>query len=669
LKNTVSDMKKEIFITAITLCLILVYQYSRAQWVEVHNHDGKCSHAHFGEKGMIFNPDYSWQSPHLFKYDVKSYILDLHVSDTTTHVEGNVIIIAQAISDIDTFAFELIPEQQIEHILINGKEHSEYLRSEDNVLVPVDLPIIAGSEIIARIYYGGKPPEGGIFSGVTNSYSPGWKKDVTWTLSEPFSAKDWFPVKQDLADKADSAFLFFTTSANNMVGSQGLLTDVVALPEEKVRYEWKTYYPIDYYLLSFAVADYMDYSIYAHPEQMEGDSLLIQNFIYNDPANLEMKKEPISKTVDIMELFCDLFNLYPFVNEKYGHTETQLGGGMEHQTMSTMGNFSFHLIAHELGHMWFGDHVTCATWSDIWINEGFATYSDYLANEFLLGDSAATAFITNAQNHAMSEDHGSIYIPVDYIFQGNEWRIFNGRLSYDKGASIIHMLRHEIDNDEIFFEILKTFLIEYGGGVATGDDFKNVAENVADMSFQTFFDQWYYGQGFPRYDIVYWQDTDNLYISSTQTGSNVSTDFFEMLIDFRIVFADGTKTTVSFTQNEPLEVFSTPVSKNVVGIEVDPNNWNLEEVTSISSTGEKELNQAYFSIGPNPVTDHINLYFQDNVSDIKTIEIISANGEKVVEETIIGSQQTIDVSNLTSGMYFVTSKVSGHIARVKFVKM
>ncbi len=663
-------MNSRISLTTITILLVLMTQFSNAQWVDAHNHDGKCSHAHYGERGLIFNPDYDWQSPHIFKYDVKCYILDLHISDTSTYVEGNAIIIAQALTDIDTFAFELIPEQHIQHILINGKEQAEYLRNDDNVLVPLELPIIAGSELTARIYYGGKPPEGGFFSGVTNSYSPGWQKDVTWTLSEPFSAKDWFPVKQDLNDKADSAFLFFTTSANNLVGSQGLLTNVVPLPDEKVRYEWKTYYPIDYYLLSFAVADYMDYSIYAHPEQMEGDSLLIQNFIYNDPANLEMKREPISKTIDIMELFCDLFNLYPFANEKYGHAETQLGGGMEHQTMSTMGNFSFHLIAHELGHMWFGDHVTCATWSDIWINEGFATYSDYLANEFLLGDSAATAFITKAQNHAMSEDHGAIYIPEIYVFPGNEWRIFNGRLSYDKGASIIHMLRHEIGNDEVFFEILKSFLDEYGGGTATGDDFKEVAEEVAEMNFQTFFDQWYFGQGFPKYDIVYWQDeTQKLYISSTQTGSNVSSDFFEMLLDFRVIFADGTDTIVSFIQQETLDIFEVTCSKNVMSIEVDPNNWTLEEVTSISSVGEKETNPAYFSIGPNPVVDNMNIYFLKESDNKKEIQIISGKGEVVVSKTIKGSNHVLDVSDLPAGMYFVVSTTGNSTSWAKFVKL
>ncbi len=267
-----------------------------------------------------------------------------------------------------------------------------FSRVDDNVLVPVN-EVPAGGSISAQIYYHGSPPEGGFFSGVTTDYSSAWQKHVTWTLSEPFSAKSWFPVKQVLEDKADSVWVFLTTASTNKVGSQGLLTNVVDVGNNKVRYEWKSSYPIDYYLISFSVADYMDYSIYAHPEEMDTDSLLIQNYIYNNPENLAGKKPDLDNTAEIMELYCNLFTLYPFYKEKYGHCETQLGGGMEHQTMSTMGNFSFHLVAHELGHMWFGDNVTCATWSDIWINEGFATYTDCLAHEFILGEEAGKEFI------------------------------------------------------------------------------------------------------------------------------------------------------------------------------------------------------------------------------------------------------------------------------------
>ncbi len=625
-----------------------------AQWNTDFNIEGKCSHARHDNQKQVLLPNYNWQSDYLFDYDVTSYILDIEVTDTSTYIIGNAIINAKALVTLDTFAFELIPEQNISVILFNGEQIENYYREDDNVIVPVN-EVEAGSNITARIYYSGKPPEGGFFSGVTNSFSDGWQKHVTWTLSEPFSAKDWFPVKQDLQDKADSAILYFTTSSSNMVGSQGLLTNVVDVGDNKLRYEWKTNYPIDYYLISFAVADYTDYSIYAHPEQMGEDSLLIQNFLYNDPANVEMKKESLDKTKDIMELYSNLFTLYPFYEEKYGHCETQLGGGMEHQTMSTMGNFSFHLIAHELGHMWFGDNVTCATWSDIWINEGFATYSDYLANEFLLGNEAAQTFIVGAQDHAMSEDYGSVYIPESSITPGNEWRIFNGRLSYDKGASIIHMLRHEIQNDELFIEILQTFQDDFGGGTATGDDFKLVAEDVTGLNLDYFFNQWYYGEGYPIYSFVYWMDIDNIFhLSSTQTTSNYNTTLFNMLLDFRLHFNDGSDTVVSYFQTEDLSLFSGNFGKRVVSIDVDPYNWTMEKVANISFTDENNISSLYFTIGPNPVENTLNIYFHKPDTVTRNIVIQNTQGQIVFNEETDEHNIVLDASSFESGVYFVT---------------
>ena len=113
----------------------------------------------------------------------------------------------------------------------------------------------------------------------------------------------------------------------------------------------------------------------------------------------------------MIEVYSDLMGLYPFYEEKYGHCLAQIGGGMEHQTMTTLGGFNFGLVSHELGHMWFGDNVTCATWSDIWINEGFASYAEYLAREHLISVADARSYMTSNNNYAMSQPDGSIYVP------------------------------------------------------------------------------------------------------------------------------------------------------------------------------------------------------------------------------------------------------------------
>tara|TARA_B100001971_G_C18255534_1_gene581765 strand:- start:2416 stop:3624 length:1209 start_codon:yes stop_codon:yes gene_type:complete len=401
---------------------------------------------------------------------------------------------------------------------------------------------------------------------------------------------------------------------------------------------------------------------------MEGDSLLIQNYIYNNPENLAMKKEDLDNTAEIMELYCDLFTLYPFHKEKYGHCETQLGGGMEHQTMSTMGNFSFHLVAHELGHMWFGDNVTCATWSDIWINEGFATYSDCLAHEFILGKEAGKMFIQYAQNHAMSVSNGSIYIPVDEIYPGNEWRIFSGRLSYDKGASIIHMLRHEIQNDELFFDVLKTFQINFGGGTATGENFKETAEEITGIDFDQFFDQWYYGQGYPIYNFKYWTDDQHIfYLSSSQSTSSMHTTLYDMLLDFRLHFADGSDTLVQFRQTDNLNVFSMECDQKVTFVEADPEQWTLEEVANISSIGELEMNLPNFIIGPNPVVDKLHVYFLNTDSISRKIRIINLAGQQIFLGETTDNIFKFNTANLGSGVYFVSVSHGKKTITKKFI--
>jgi len=640
-------MKRNLILFILLLSSVLL----SGQWNQEINIDGKCTHIPEQNTKQEFLGAYYWQSPYLFDYDVTFYGLDIEVTSSSIYVEGNGTINGVALIPLDTFAFELIPEQLIDAIWFNNVQYTNYSRSGSNVLVPVD-EIGVGESFSAQIFYHGQPPTGGFFAGVSNGYSSTYNKPVTWTLSEPFAAKDWFPVKQDLEDKADSVWVFLTTDTSEMAGSQGLLTNVVDLGNGKHRMEWKSNYPIDYYLISFAVADYQEYNVYSHPEELNGDSILIQNFIYDASGCLENNKAGMDQTADFIELFSEKFILYPFWQEKYGHCLTQLGGGMEHQTMTTIGNFSFHLVAHELGHMWFGDNVTCATWSDIWINEGFATYSDYLANEFILGWEAGKAFITSAQNSSMSSPGGSVYIPEDEIYPGNEWRIFSGRLSYDKGAVIVHMLRHEIQNDDLFFEVLETFQTDFTSGTATGEDFKNTAEQVTGMDFDYFFNQWYYGEGYPIYDIDWFSTDQVFYLTSTQSTS-ATTPFFDMLMEYRLLFNDGTDTIVKLRQSANVNTFEIATGKKVGLVVVDPEKWTMEKVNSVIIDMHEIESPVYFTVGPNPVTDQLNVYFPNSVNSDISLELTDLNGKRIYKANIHNEKTKIDMSELPRGMYIL----------------
>jgi aminopeptidase N len=456
-------------------------------------------------------------------YDVKFYKLD---------IAGNATIVAKVVApQLDTFVVELNDEMIVDSVVRNNTNLS-FLHNDNKIIVKLSEVVNENEQFSVTTYYHGTAVGGG----VTNSHSSEWEKDVTWTLSESFHAKEWWPTKQVLDDKADSVYVFLTIPADCKAGSIGLLDNITNMPDNKLRYEWKSKYPINYYLISFSVSEYQDYSIYTHPAGTS-DSILIQNYIYDSPNCLSTYKNDIDATKDLINLYSDLYGTYPFKDEKYGHCLAEIGGGMEHQTMTTLGNFSFRLVSHELAHQWFGDYVTCATWQDIWINEGFASYTEYLAKENLESQEAADEWIAYANELALREPYGSVYIPFEDA--NNENRIFNYNLSYKKGASIIHTLRHEINNDNVFFNIMQSFLDEYSDSVASGDDFLNTVNAISGNDYTNYFDQWYYGSGYPIFDVEWSQQNDSLQLTSIQRTTSSKTPLFQVHVDYKINFADS----------------------------------------------------------------------------------------------------------------------------------
>ncbi|MEN8223899.1 MAG: M1 family aminopeptidase [Bacteroidota bacterium] len=646
--------------------LMLAFSVAFAQWNEHEEGHRGCSHAkghHLKGAEAVFY----FQSDLLWDYDVHFYFLDIAVDPTSIYVEGNVSIHAGVVSNtMDTLALEFTDGMFVDSIFVDGvKLTPTHTNSHIFALLPATLS--QGDNFIAQVYYHGTPPSGGFFSGITNGHSGTWNKDVTWTLSEPYAARDWFPVKQVLPDKADSCWIFLTTDEQYTAGSQGLLTAVTPMPNNKLRYEWKSKYPIAYYLLSFAVSDYLEYNIYAKPLEMNGDSILIQNFLYDDPTIINAYHDDIDNTVDFVELFSDLYILYPFHEEKYGHCLTQLGGGMEHQTMTTIGGFNYDLVSHELGHMWFGDNVTCATWSDIWINEGFASYSEYLARQYLMGQSSANGWMSSTHNSVLSAPDGSVWVPPDQL--DNIWRIFNGRLSYDKGAAIIHMIRFELQDDELFFDIMDEFQTIYTDSTATGDDFRQVVEDVSGMDFEDFFNQWYYGEGYPTYSIVWNQTGGNLNMNITQTASYPSvTPLFKMLMEYRIATTE-IDTVIQLYQDDNFNQFTIPIQGEVGAIMVDPANWVLNKTGSITIGIEETENPVYFTFGPNPARDYINLYMVHNTEGNIQISIHDMTGRSMFETERTGETISIDIRELPKGSYLIRVHEGDYSVTKRFVKI
>jgi aminopeptidase N len=600
------------------------------------------------------------------KYDVNYYGLDISMTNTSTYLAGTVEMQAKARVTLDSALFELFSTFTITAIRVNGQPVN-YSRSNSAIKVPVNVNANEGFRI--ETDYFGTPPDaatnplGG--GGMTYDTSPSWGNHVVWSLSEPFSAYEWFPVKQSLRDKIDSCSIKITVPDSCKAGSNGILENVVNLGNGFTRYEWKHRHPIDYYLISVAVAKYVEHNLYANPVGAP-NPILIQNYIYDNPQTLPNFLSRINETADFMELFYELFGPYPFENEKYGHCMAPLSGGMEHQTMTTQGFFEKTLTAHELGHQWWGNNVTCASWSDIWVNEGFASYSEYLMLEDLYPNEK-NQHMTDVHNNVMTQVGGSVWF-ADSL---NTNRIFSGRLTYDKGAAIVHTLRYLVNNDTLFFNTLQSFQNNFADSVAVGVDIRDKFMEATSLDLTPFFEQWYFGEGYPTYSIRYKQDGSDLVMQISHTASKpTTTPTFTNPIDVRIFRQGQTDTTIRFEIADNEELFVIPNFGTVAGnMGIDPKNWVVNKVGSITLDNTISLTEnpstKELKVVPNP---NNGVFSIANLEGNSLIEVYQMNGRKVLSKTISPSEQ-IDLRAFGNGTYLVeihSEKESKHLKLVSF---
>lgn len=599
------------------------------------------------------------------RYNVHYYDLDLSMTNLNTSVSGTAEIHATANENLDSALFELFHTFTISEIRVNGTPVT-YSRVNSAIIAPVNAN--TGDAFIIAVDYNGTPPTaatnplGG--SGMTNATSPSWGNKVTWSLSESFAAYEWWPCKQSLTDKADSSAVKLTVPNNCKGGSNGILENVVPLGNGMTRYEWKNRHMIDYYLISVAVAKYIEYNVYANPVGAPAP-ILIQNFIYDNPATLPNFQAEIDETVDFLELYSDLFGLYPFADEKYGHCMAPLSGGMEHQTMTTQGFFEKSLTSHELAHQWFGDNVTCASWTDIWVNEGFAAYSEYLMKEHLY-PAETTQHLIDIHANIMSQPNGAVWV-LDSL---NESRIFDGRLTYDKGAAIVHTFRFIINNDSIFFAALKNYQTNFKDSVAVGTDVQAELEAASGIDFTEAFDQWYYGEGYPTYSTRWNSVGSDLLLEITHTASASSvTPTFTNPLEIKFARSGQSDTTIRFDISSNLNQFFVPAIGTVTNISaIDPSNWIINKVGTTNHDVnflaglEEQMNVSSIQLFPNPSNSLITIQASQNCE----LSIYSTEG-KTIGNHLMDGKLSLDISAYRNGNYLFVFKANGRIIDIENV--
>jgi aminopeptidase N len=587
------------------------------------------------------------------EYDVKYHRMYWMVDPAVDYISGHVYTEFVVVSSTGQIDFDLNDNMTVDSVSYHNQ--SVTFSQSNNVLsISLGQTLNAGVSDSVTVYYQGTPTSSGFGAWQATTHSSG---PIISTLSEPYGAREWWPCKQSLDDKIDSIDVFIQVPQGNLAASNGVLISSTPSGITDVLHHWKHRYPITCYLISLSVTNYVEFSNYV-PLQ-NGDSLQVLNYCYPQSLSDWQNKGP--NIIGIMQVFDSLFEEYPFAEEKYGHAEWEWGGGMEHQTMSSMGTLNFELMAHEVAHQWFGDKVTCGSWEDIWLNEGFATYMTGLTFENGLGVGSNLWKNWKAIRiaSATSSPGGSVFVDDTTSVS----RIFSGRLSYNKGALLLHMLRWKI-GDSAFFTACQNYLQDssLAFGYAKTDDLKYHLEQTSGQNLDEFFNDWYYGEGYPDYDLYLEKQPGGEYeLTINQTPSHPSVSFFEMPVEveFRGL---GVDTTIVFDHTSDGQVFTINLPFNVMMYEFDPNLW-LCAKSSIVLGNEAFEKADMIKVFPNPTDRQLFIEFGELNLSTSNISLLDNSGMEIPLkiDKVSDSAFRLTVNDLPAGMYILHTDIEGAI--------
>jgi aminopeptidase N len=643
--------------TAFIVALLLLSVFEASA-----KHVARCSEGHI-KKGIRQRGTLA--SPLELLYDVQHVKIDLAMTNISTAIAGSTTITSRVVepAGMSQYAFELNDNLTIDSAKINGVAVAVASSGNHLRVITLGTPLAQNAVFSAQIFYRGTPASGsGFFNGgVINTASPAGT-EITYTMSDDYFAKDWWPSKQVLQDKIDSADIWITVPVNVKAGSNGLLQRVTPVGSA-FRYEWKTKYPIDYYLISAAVAPYIDYAQMVHFSNST-DSMLVQHYLYDTATFMPLYKSAIDSTPLMIDYFSTLFGRYPFWKEKYGHCIAPLSGGMEHQTMTTLGAFTTPLIAHELGHQWWGNHVTYSSWRDIWMSEGWASYCEQLFVEHFRGTAAAQAYRTNVFNRVIGSPGGIVYVN-DTSSVG---RTFDARLTYDKGAAVAHMLRFVAPSDSVYFAGLRNYQQQYAYKHATTEDFKAVMEAAYGQDLDSFFNQWVYKEGYPTIAIKWNQAGNTVLLRVSQASSRPrSVQVFHTPIEFRLSSAAG-DTVIRVMSDRVVQDYTLTWNKAVTAIAIDPNNHILNRnglVAKDPALAVQEVKTSSLRVYPNPGRDTWQV---SGFPPAAKLILYNGNGQKVWEQQPTTDKATIPAAHLPAGLYELLVIAGGQtVARSKLL--
>lgn len=580
-------------------------------------------------------------------YDIQHYKLALDVDIPAETLSANAEITLNILEPADSLILHFVG---MEIAGINeGANPRVFQRVDSFLIVTLGRTAPAGEVIILAVSYHGKPTRasGGFGRGL---YIDSSQSDdaVTYTCNAPWAAKYWFPCQDNPADKATME-MQVTVPEGYEVISNGMLVSADRTGQEWA-FAWQESHPIATYLIAFAASK--NYALTTDTAWIDGTPLPIYHWVLRkDSAQVTPK---LMRVKEIVEYFSELFYPYPFLDEKYAQVAAPVPGAMENQTCT---HINTHIpwsdwdviVGHELSHSWWGNATTCRKLKHMWLNEGFATYCQALWIEHRDGPAAYQEYYEQDIAGGYLGDFQSRRYPI----LDPPWERIYSPLTYEKPASVLHMLRRIVGDDD-FFTILRTYGERYQDSTALSEDFEAVVDEVTGQDYSWFFNQWLRAPGHPEY-LVSWGvepvgDSVRAILRLRQTQEwPPDVPVFRMPVEFGLV--EGADTSfVSFIdslQDQSFEVAMGGVPDEVI---FDPHG-NLLCGVEYSGIAEDEFYPPLSFVCSSISRGRVE--YACGADQLIDIILYDVSGRRVECWKAIPPRGSLDLGHLPGGVYFL----------------
>lgn len=499
--------------------------------------------------------------------DVLHYRLELDAQPRNIRIGGTAELDIRVMThNLASFTLDL-RLMEVDDVRLDGAP-VDYTQESRKLRIELPQPLAFGTEFTLAVNYGGH------LDAIRSPYiafeiGAVWDASGFALVTEPDTAHTWFPCNDHPLDVATYDIVVSVAEPYSAVAN-GTLMNVIDNGSTRT-FEWSMPYPMTTYLATIAVADYQLI------QDVTSDGLPLLHYVATN-ADTEQLATIFSETPLAYDILAERFGTYPY--DSYGHVIVPMpGGALETQTMSVMPNFIYgiddpeiiwSLVVHELAHQWFGNQVRLGAWQDIWLNEGFATYAEWLADEVRYG--SMVDLLTFSEMRLRGRSRATpLAMPLQIEMFSYE--------SYNKGAWVLHMLRNEL-GDELFFEMLPAYVTAFAEQPVTTNAFFQFVERFTERDLTQFREQWLERPDIPQHQL-YWTVGEGgvvMRICGIEQG---------FAFDLPLEFTDGVnveRMTVRIDATTLEDVFI-PLTLVPNRLTVDPHQTVLDNITAENVSG------------------------------------------------------------------------------------